>query len=343
MLNKTKLYTTILALIITSASYAEKNNIKAMYETQKYTPGIVFNGGRIFDRSFNQMIYDAAQNHEKKTGIKFDYLIDKQEDKIYPRQLLAHRGADPVIMAGFGNAAALKIAANNYPKSYFYIIDDVIDLPNVHSIIFKEHEGSFLAGALAAMKSKTNVIGFVGGMDIGVIHKFECGYKQGAEYVNPKIKLISNVIGEDNGNIPWNNPRKAKLIAEEQINNKVDIIFPAAGDSGEGVFHAAKQNGIYAIGVDANQNYLVPGTILTSVVKHVDVAVGKSIKERANGFFTSGVEVLGLAEDGVDISIDKYNRSLITVEDENRINEIKSKIISGEIKVHDFTVDNNCP
>ncbi len=246
-------------------------------------------------------------------------------------------------MAGFDHNKALEIAARRYPKTHFYIIDSVVDAPNVHSTLFKEHEGSFLAGALAALKSKTNVIGFVGGMDIPVIHKFECGYKQGAKYINPDIRLLSNIIGEADGKTGWNNPKRANAIATTQIKKHADVLFAAAGASGKGVYNAAKAHKIYAIGVDSNQNYLIPGTMLTSVVKRVDVAVKRAFEQTANGLFASGVETLGLAENGVDWALDKYNRSEISTDEENKINAIRKKIITGDIKVHDFSTDNKCP
>ena len=211
------------------------------------------------------------------------------------------------------------------------IVDDVIEGPNVKSITFREEEGSFLVGALAAMKSQTGSVGFVGGMDIPVIRRFSCGYQQGAKYVNPNVKFIENIVGTTGE--AWNNPTKGGELARSQFDRGVDVIFAAAGATGNGVYQAAKDSKKYAIGVDSNQNYLFPGTMLTSMVKRVDVAVKNAFLEASQGKFKAGAQSIGLAEDGVGWADDEHNKDLITADMRTKVDQIKKDIIAGKIKV----------
>jgi basic membrane protein A len=223
--------------------------------------------------------------------------------------------------------------AHDYPNLKFAIIDEVIDLPNVASLIFKEHEGSFLVGMIAGSVTKTNKIGFVGGMDIPLIHKFETGYEEGARYANPKVEVFDNYVGVTDA--AWNNPGKGKELAKAQIDRGADIIFQAAGNSGLGVFDAAEETAKLAIGVDSNQNWVKPGFILTSMIKRVDVAVYNAVKEVVEGRFKGGIHLFGLENDGVAYALDEYNRSLIPEEILEAVERAKQEIIAGRIKVTD--------
>ena len=194
---------------------------------------------------------------------------------------MAQRGSDPVIAVGFAQAPALEKVAREFPDTRFTIIDMVVDLPNVQSVVFKEHEGSFLVGVAAAMASKTNKVGFIGGMDIPLIRKFACGYEQGVHYVDPDAKIFQNMTGTTPA--AWNNPTKGGELARSQFDRGADVVYAAAGGTGVGVYQAAKDAGKLAIGVDSNQNYIHPGTMLTSMVKRVDVAVYDAFMSAKNG------------------------------------------------------------
>ncbi|PID63918.1 MAG: BMP family ABC transporter substrate-binding protein [Gammaproteobacteria bacterium] len=305
-------------------------------------PAIIFDMGGKFDKSFNQAAYEGAERFKKETGIKYNELeVTNEGQREQFQRKLAQRGHNPIVMTGFSQAAPLEKTAKAFPKVNFTLVDGVVNAPNVRSVVFREDEGSFLVGALAAMKSKTGVLGFVGGMDVPLINKFGCGYVQGARYINPEIKVIQNMTGSTPD--AWNNPTKGGELTRAQIDNKADVIYAAAGNTGVGVYQAAKDAGVYAIGVDSNQNYLHPGTMLTSMVKRVDVAVEKALKDGLSDKFETGVQTLGLAQDGVDWALDEHNRDLITPEMEKKVNAIREAIIKGDIKVHDYMSDNKCP
>jgi basic membrane protein A len=217
----------------------------------------------------------------------------------------------------------------------------VVDLPNVQSILFKEHEGSFLVGLLAAMASKSGKVGFVGGMDIPLIRKFACGYVQGAKHANPNIEVIQNMTGTTPA--AWGDPAKGGEIAASQIDRGADVIYAAAGFTGTGVLQMAADKGKLGIGVDSNQNGLHPGKVLTSMLKRVDNATYATFKAAKDGTWKSGVSVLGLAEDGVGYAMDENNKNLITPEMKSAVDKAAADIKSGAIKVHDYMSDSKCP
>ena len=300
-----------------------------------FKPAVVFDTGGKFDKSFNEAAYNGAEKFKKETGIgyaEFEITNDTQREQALRK--LAQRGATIIVGTGFAQAPAMKTVAAEFPKVKFVIIDDVVDLPNVQSVVFKEHEGSFLVGVLAAMASKTGKVGFVGGMDIPLIRKFECGYVQGVKYVNPQAEVFQNMTGTTDD--AWNDPTKGGELARSQFDRGADVVYAAAGGTGLGVYQAAKDAGKLAIGVDSNQNHLQPGTMLTSMVKRVDVAVYRAFTNARNGSWKSGPEFLGLAEDGVDWSLDEHNRSLITPAMEQRVNQARADIISGKVKVPEY-------
>ncbi len=216
----------------------------------------------------------------------------------------------------------------------------MVDLPNVQSVLFKEQEGSFLVGVLAALASKSGKIGFVGGMDIPLIRRFQCGYEQGIKYANPNAELIANMTGTTPA--AWNDPGRGAELAKGQFDRGVDVVYAAAGNTGTGVLQAAKDRGKYAIGVDSNQNYLHPGTMLTSMMKRVDLAAYQSFKAAQAGTWKGGVQVLGLKEGGVDWALDQYNEKLVTPEMKAKVEAAKADIIAGKIVVHDYMSNNAC-
>lgn len=246
----------------------------------------------------------------------------------------ARRGASIIVAVGFTQASAVETVAREYPDVKFVIIDGVVDLPNVESINFREQESSFLCGMAAAMASKTGKVGFVGGMDIPLIRKFAVGYRAGIAYVNPGIEVFENMTGTTPA--AWTNPSAGAELAKSQFGRGADVVFHAAGATGIGVMQAAADAGVLSIGCDSNQDYLHPGSVLTSAVKRVDVAVETVFREAKEGTWKAGPRVLGLAEQGVDYSIDESNRKLITPEMERRLNQAKADIIAGKIVVPEY-------
>ena len=299
-------------------------------------PAVVFDMGGKFDKSFNEAAYKGMERWKKETGKKyFEFEISNESQREQAIRRMAEKGANPIIGIGFGQASSIEKVAKEFPKLSFALIDMVVEVPNVQSVVFMEQEGSFLVGAMAAMASKTGKVGFVGGMDIPLIRKFECGYKQGAMYVNPKATVIANMTGTTGS--AWNDPGRGGELAKAQFAQGVDVVFAAAGGTGTGVYQAAKDSGKLAIGVDSNQNHLQPGTMLTSMLKRIDVAVYNVAMAHK-----PGISVLGLKEGGVDYAMDANNAKLVSADMQKKVEAIKASIISGKIKVADYMADNAC-
>ena len=311
-------------------------------EVDEKSPAVVFDMGGKFDKSFNQSVYNGMERFKEETGISYqEFEVTNASQREQAIRRFAQRGANPIISVGFAQAAAVDKVAGEFPDARITLIDMVVDKPNVQSVVFNEHEGSFLVGMLAAMKSETGTVSFVGGMDIPLIRKFECGYAQGAQYVNKDINVIRNMTGTTPS--AWNDPAKGAELAVSQFDRGSDVVYAAAGGTGVGVYQAAADSGKYAIGVDSNQNYLQPGTMLTSMVKRVDVAAYNSLKAMQDGTWQAGFQALGLAQGGVDWALDEHNEALITAEMKSAVEAAKKAIIAGEIKVHDYMSDNSCP
>jgi basic membrane protein A len=238
-------------------------------------------------------------------------------------------------------APAIGQLADEFPQVHFVQIDSVTDKPNVQSVLFKEEEGSFLVGALAAMKSRTGVIGFVGGMDSELIRKFGCGYMQGANAVNPRIQVLTEMIGGDV--TAFFKPDDGRRIAEDQVKRGADVLYAAAGVSGDGVLDAARDRGVLGIGVDINQDGRAPGKILTSMLVRLDVAVYSSLDDALAGRWKPGVRTLGLKEGGVDWSLDQDNILLVDEAMEGRILDFHFAIIAGQLRVHRYSPADGCP
>ena len=322
-------FSTLARLSLVSAAIAASFAVAA-------EPAIVYDMGGKFDKSFNEAAYVGMENWKKETGkqyLEFEIANESQREQAIRR--MAEKGASPIIGVGFSQASAIEKVAKEFPKLNFVIVDMVVGLPNVQSVVFKEQEGSFLVGAMAAIASKTGKVGFVGGMDIPLIRRFECGYEQGAKFANPKAEVFANMTGTTGS--AWNDPTRGGELAKAQFAKGADVVFAAAGGTGVGVYQAAKDGGKLAIGVDSNQNHLQPGTMLTSMLKRVDVAVYNVSKS-----FAPGVTVLGLKEGGVDYAIDANNAKLVTADMKKRVDAAKADIISGKIKVTDYMADNAC-
>jgi basic membrane protein A len=211
----------------------------------------------------------------------------------------------------------------------------------VRNYTFAEHEGSYLVGMMAAMASESDTVGFVGGMDIPLIRKFACGYKQGVKAVKPDAEIIENMTGTTPA--AWNDPTRGAELTRAQVSQGADVVYHAAGGTGVGVLQAAADEGILGIGVDSNQNYMQPGSVLTSMLKRVDNAIYESFTDSEAGEFDTENRVMDLSSDGVGYAMDDNNAELVTDEMQTRVEEAKAKIIAGEIEVHDYMSDNNCP
>ena len=325
-----------------------KNKVEAKREGCNIKVGIVFDIGGKNDRSFNAAAWEGVQRAQKDMNICLYDVEPGNPTSIEPAmRAFAERSFDLVIGVGFAQGPIMQKVATDYPNIKFAIVDGVIvdkdgkPLPNVADLVFREHEGSYLVGMIAASKNKTGTIGFLGGMDIPLIHKFETGYEEGARSVNPKIQIVQNYVGVTDS--AWNNPGKGKELALGQIEKGADVIFTAAGNSGLGAFDAVEQYGKndqgeankFVIGVDSNQNMVKPGFVLTSMVKRVDNAVYDVVKEVLDGKFEGGFHAFGLDKDGVAYAMDENNKALIAPDVITKIEQAKQEIVNGQIKVTD--------
>ena len=303
-------------------------------------PAIIFDLGGKFDKSFNEAAFGGATRWAEETGgsfAEFEITSDAQREQAIRR--FAEDGNNPIVMAGFSWATPLAAVAPEYPDLKFSIIDMVVDAPNVQSVVFNEHEGSYLVGMLAAMASEDGTVGFIGGMDIPLIRKFACGYAQGALAVNPDATVIANMTGTTPA--AWNDPVKGSELTLAQISQGADVIYAAAGGTGVGVLQTAADQGVYSIGVDSNQNYMHPGSVLTSMMKRVDNAVYDAFKAGAE--LEAGFNVMGLSNGGVGYALDEHNADLITDEMKAAVDAASAQIASGELVVHDYMSDETCP
>ncbi len=305
-------------------------------------PAILYDLGGKFDKSFNEAAYVGAEKFKKETGVDYrDFEIQNDAQREQALRNFARRGASPIVAIGFTQASSVEKVAKEFPDLKFAIVDMVVDLPNVRSIVFKEQEGSYLVGVLAAMASKTHKVGFVGGMDIPLIRKFACGYVGGVKAVDAKAEVFQNMTGTTGA--AWNDPVKGGELAKSQIDRGADVIYHAAGGTGLGVLQAAADAGKLGIGVDSNQNHLHPGKVLTSMTKRVDVAIYDAFKDAKDGKWSAGVRVLGLKEGGVGWAFDDHNKKLITADMKAAVDKAEKAIVDGSIKVHDYMADKTCP
>ena len=303
---------------------------------------IVYDAGGKFDKSFNQSAAEGVTRFTKETGIKVfeaQANYDTQAEQVL--RALARKKLTLIVSIGFSQTQPVQKIAAEYPNVHFVIIDGNAQGKNVNSVLFKEQEGSYLVGVAAAMASRTRTISFVGGMDIPLIRAFACGYVQGARSVVPKIPVLQNMVGTTSA--AWNDPAKGGELARQQFDRGADVVFAVAGGSGMGALQMAKEKGKLAIGVDSNQNYLHPGSMLSSMVKRVDIAIYDSFMQVKNNTWKSGTTYKGLKEGGVDWVLDKDNRKVVSPEMEKRVNGVKADIISGKIKVVDYRANGSCP
>ena len=291
---------------------------------------LIYDYGGKFDHSFNEAAFDGATRFEKETGRPFQEIeISSEAQREQAVMTMARRGAALVIAVGYGHLSAITKAAHQYPEEHFTIIDTVIDLPNVQSIIFREQEGCYLVGILAAMASQSGIIGYVGGMDSPIIRRVGAAYAEGARSVRPDIQVLSTMTGTTAQ--AWVDPARGAELARSQLSRNADVIFAAAGASGLGALQAVADAGKLSIGVDSNQNGLHPGSVLTSMLKHTDVAVYDSLKAAAEGSWHGGAVSLGLKQQGVGWALDENNAKLITPAMRVRVGAATADIVAGKL------------
>ena len=302
-------------------------------------PAMIFDLGGKFDKSFNESAFSGAQRWAEETGGTFREIeLQSEAQREQALRRFAEAGANPIVMTGFAFGNVLGEVAPDYPDTKFAIIDMVVDQPNVRSVVFNEHEGSYLVGMMAAMASKSNTVGFIGGMDIPLIRKFACGYAQGVKAANADATVVANMTGTTPA--AWNDPVKGSELTKAQISQGADVVYAAAGGTGVGVLQTAADEGILSVGV-SNQNYLHPGKVLTSMMKRVDNAVYQAMTDGPE--METGFNVMGVANGGISFAMDDNNASLVT--DAMRANayEAALKIATGELMVHDYMSDDSCP
>jgi len=297
--------------------------------------GLVLDKGGKDDKSFNSAAYVGAKKAEKEFGTELKYVEATDNNSLESlHRNFALKKYDLIIAIGFAQVDAVNKVAKLYPEAKFAIVDGESHEKNVKSLLFEEHEGSYVVGYAAGMKTKTNVVGFLGGMNIPLIRRFQKGFEAGVKAAQPKAKIIVNYIGATGE--AWNNPAKAKELSLAMISQKADVIFHAAGASGSGLFDAASDKKIFAIGVDSNQNWMKPGIVLTSMLKKVDVAVYEVIKSVKDNAFKAGVNRFGISSGGVDWALDEHNKSLWSDLEIKKINNVKADISSGKTTVPDY-------
>jgi basic membrane protein A len=303
-------------------------------------PAMIFDLGGKFDKSFNESAFNGATRWAEETGGSFREIeLQSEAQREQALRRFAEAGSNPIVMTGFAFGNVLAEVAPDYPDTKFAIIDMVVDQPNVRSVVVNEHEGSYLVGMMAAMASKSNTVGFIGGMDIPLIRKFACGYAQGAMAVNADATVVANMTGTTPA--AWNDPVKGSELTKAQISQGADVVYAAAGGTGIGVLQTAADEGILSIGVDANQNYLHSGQVLTSMLKRVDNAVYEAMKGGME--LETGFNVMGIANGGIGYALDEHNAALVSDEMKAMVDGASAKIASGELMVHDYMSDDSCP
>lgn len=300
--------------------------------------GLVFDIGGRGDKSFNDAAYKGLEKAKEKLGIEFEVIDpgDGSDRESALRKLASKQDIGLIFGVGFIFTEDINNIAKEFPEKKFACVDYSVDptkkiASNIQAIEFKEDEGSFLVGALAAMTTKTNKVGFIGGMESSLIRKFENGYKQGVKYVNPQCEIYSAYVSVSPDG--FKNPGKAKEIALSQYSNGADIIYHASGLSGLGLFEASREKNKLAIGVDMDQQKEAPGFVLSSMVKLVDEAVYQTIKDFKENNFTGGIKTYGLKDNGVSYVYDENNKNLISAGTNQKLDSIKLKLINSEITI----------
>lgn len=296
--------------------------------------GLVLDKGGKDDKSFNSAAVAGAERAAKDFGVTIKDVESPDDAAFEPAmRTFAERGIPLVIGIGFAQADPMKKVAPQFPNTHFAVVDAVVEAPNVSSLMFEEQEGSYLVGYLAGLATKTNKVGFVGGMEVALIRRFLLAYEAGVKAANPKATVFNNFVGITAA--AWANPNKGKELALTQLSQGADVIFHAAGASGMGVFDAVEEKKALIIGVDSNQNAIKPGRVLTSMLKRVDNAVYDAIKDQVNGTFKPGIHSFGLKDKGIDYAVDSHNEALIAPYTK-QLEQVRADIIAGKVAIPDF-------
>lgn len=295
--------------------------------------GLILAMGGLGDKSFNDSAYAGLLKAQKDFNVEVKYVEPNSwmEDAYFLEEY-SQNGFDLIIATSYTAQDAMEDISSKFPNTKYAIVDTrAKEGENIASLVFDESEGSFLVGAIAAKMSKTGKVGFIGALDIPLINRFKSGYEQGAKYVNPNISVITTYVG---GDAPFSDPLKGKEHAYSLANQGVDVIYHASGNTGIGILEGVKEKGIYGIGVDCDQDDIVKGQVLTSMLKNVNNAIYKVIEDTVNGEFKGQVYNFGLKENGVGTTDFKYTRQIIGSENINFVENLKADIISGKIKVN---------
>ncbi len=309
---------------------------------ETFRPLIVYQGN-IKDNSFNQTLHEGVATFSSRTGIpcKEDVTGLTQAEYLADLEKGCVQGYSPVFLVYGNHFEGLAAFIHRFPETRFVAFGSVIDEPNLFCVDFAEEEGSFMAGALAALATKTGTIGFVSVTDVPLMRRFSCGYEQGARYVNPEIKVLSGFIGAYPGS--WFDGVATARMANQFMDQGADVIYQAAGGGGPAVLEAVAKRGRLGIGVDRNQNGLYPGHVLSSMVKRSDKVIFAALTLAHRGVWRDNIKRFGLAQEAVGLVFDANNAKLVTSKDRETLELISTKILLGEIKVHDYVVDNECP
>lgn len=308
----------------------------------RFQPAVLYDIGGKFDKSMNEGVANGVALFAEKTGAEFrEVEVTNETQREQALRNMARRGDDPIVAAGPAQAPAIERVAKEFPSTRFAIVDAVVNLSNVQSIVFRDEEGAFLVGALAALSSRAGKIGFIGGMDAPRVRRIACGYAQGAKYARREVEILQNMAGTTPA--AWNDPIKGAELANAQFDRGVDVIFQAAGGTGLGVLQAAADSGKLAVGSEFNQNGLHPGAILSSMVRRVDLATYNVFRTAAEGTWQPGILSLGIRERGIDWALDENNAALVSAEMRKYMDRLKTAIGAGKITVVDYTRDGQCP
>jgi basic membrane protein A len=327
----------LVAVVVSGLAGCQGEPDEAARDDGRIKVGMVFDVGGKGDKSFNDSAYRGLLLAADELGVTFTEFEPGQDaDRETGLRKLAQSGYDLIIGVGFLFSDAIRSVALDYPGTKFACVDydvrpDEQLPPNLAGLTFREEEGSFLVGVMAGAFTESDRIGFIGGMDIPLIHRFEAGYIAGAEYANPRVSVTVAYAGSTPQ--AFADPAKGKELALLQYGRGVDVIYHASGSTGNGVIEAAKEAGLYAIGVDSNQNYMAPGHVLTSMVKRVDNAVFMIVKSVVDGTFAGGVREFGLADNGIGYAVDQYNEALLNEAVVALVEKARAAIIAGELDV----------
>ncbi|MFV0346953.1 MAG: BMP family ABC transporter substrate-binding protein [Halodesulfovibrio sp.] len=306
-----------------------------------FKPVVIYQGD-IDKSSYNFTIHSGVKNFSALTGVSVKEIVVDMEMKNYIEVLddVCRNGYSPVVLIYADHLKNLRGFVQKYSGIRFLAFGTILDEPNIFSLDLAEHEGSFLAGALAAMTSKSQVIAFLSISDIPLMRRFGCGYEQGAKYINPDIKVLYGFVGRYPG--AWFDGPAASKVADRMMDEGADVVYQAAGGAGVAVLEAVAKRGKLGIGVDHNQNGLFPGFVLSSMYKRIDRVIYAALVHAKKGIWRDNIKYFGVAQDAVGLSFDEHNSSLVTNATRERLEELRSKIVLGEIKVHDFVLDNKC-